>query len=57
METLANYQFQPGSTVRRGDLAMIVSRVLTLIAIVHARCGHEVAGRAPARSSDVPRVT
>jgi tetratricopeptide (TPR) repeat protein len=34
METLANYQFQPRTQIRRGDLALIVSRVLTLIATV-----------------------
>jgi tetratricopeptide (TPR) repeat protein len=32
MNTLPNYQFDPGTRVRRGDLALIVSRVLSLIA-------------------------
>jgi len=31
MDTLPNYQFDPGGTVRRGDLARTVSRVLSLI--------------------------
>jgi tetratricopeptide (TPR) repeat protein len=31
METLPNYQFQPGEVVRRGDLARIVARVLSLL--------------------------
>ncbi|MGH9384698.1 MAG: tetratricopeptide repeat protein [Vicinamibacterales bacterium] len=53
METLANYQFQPASRVRRGDLALIISRVLTLIASVRP----DVAARwkgAMVRISDVP---
>ncbi|OFW38795.1 MAG: hypothetical protein A3J29_12980 [Acidobacteria bacterium RIFCSPLOWO2_12_FULL_67_14b] len=32
MDTLPNYQFQPDEPVRRGDAALIVSRLLTLIA-------------------------
>ncbi|MEO8679748.1 MAG: tetratricopeptide repeat protein [Vicinamibacterales bacterium] len=32
MNTLPNYQFGPGTRVRRGDLALVVSRVLSLIA-------------------------
>jgi tetratricopeptide (TPR) repeat protein len=32
MDTLPNYQFQPDERVRRGDAALVVSRVLTLIA-------------------------
>lgn len=32
MDTQPNYTFQPGSRVRRGDLAQTVSRVLTLVA-------------------------
>ena len=35
MDTLPNYQFDPGETVRRGDLARTVARVLTLIAAIH----------------------
>jgi len=31
MDTLPNYQFQPNTVVRRGDLARTVSRVLSLI--------------------------
>ncbi|MGE0463034.1 MAG: tetratricopeptide repeat protein [Vicinamibacterales bacterium] len=31
MDTLPNYQFDPGGVVRRGDLARTVSRVLSLI--------------------------
>lgn len=34
MDTLPNYQFDPGGTVRRGDLARTVSRVLSLIGAV-----------------------
>jgi S-layer family protein len=32
MEAFSNHTFQPANTVRRGDLAQAVSRVLTLIA-------------------------
>lgn len=32
METLPNYQFDPATRVRRGDLALIVTRALSLIA-------------------------
>ena len=32
MDPLVNYEFQPGQRIRRGDVAEIVSRVLTLIA-------------------------
>jgi tetratricopeptide (TPR) repeat protein len=32
MDTLPNYEFEPGQPVRRGDAALIVSRLLTLIA-------------------------
>jgi hypothetical protein len=32
MEAYPNHAFQPGGSVRRGDLAQAVSRVLTLIA-------------------------
>ncbi len=32
MDTLPNYQFEPRERVRRGDLALVVSRLLTLIA-------------------------
>lgn len=32
MDTLPNYEFQPNVRIRRGDLALIVSRVLTLVA-------------------------
>lgn len=32
MDTLPNYQFQPDDRIRRGDLALIVSQVLTLVA-------------------------
>ena len=31
MDTLPNYQFQPGAVVRRGDLARTVARVLSLV--------------------------
>ena len=31
MDTLPNYEFEPGRTVRRGELAATVSRLLTLI--------------------------
>lgn len=34
MDTLPNYQFDPGGIVRRGDLARTVSRVLSLIGAV-----------------------
>jgi hypothetical protein len=34
MDTLPNYAFDPGTVVRRGDLARVVSRVLALIAAV-----------------------
>jgi hypothetical protein len=32
MDTLPNYEFEPGRQVRRGELATTVSRLLTLIA-------------------------
>ena len=32
MDTLANYEFEPSRQVRRGELAMTVSRLLTLVA-------------------------
>jgi tetratricopeptide (TPR) repeat protein len=35
MDTQPNYTFQPGARVRRGDLALVVSRVLGLIATLH----------------------
>ena len=53
METLANYQFQPGSAVRRGELAMIVSRILTLIASVRPDIAAKWQG-ARLKMSDVP---
>jgi hypothetical protein len=34
MDTLANYEFEPGRQVRRAELATTVSRLLTLIASV-----------------------
>ncbi|MEZ5285281.1 MAG: tetratricopeptide repeat protein [Vicinamibacterales bacterium] len=34
MDTLPNYQFAPGETVRRGDLARTVARVLSLVAAI-----------------------
>ncbi len=34
MDTLANYAFDPATTVRRGDLARTVSRVLSLIGAI-----------------------
>lgn len=37
MEPFPNHTFQPGTTVRRGDLARAVSRVLTLIAAANPR--------------------
>jgi tetratricopeptide (TPR) repeat protein len=53
METLANYQFQPGSAVRRGELAMIVSRILTLIASIRPDVASKWQG-ARLKISDVP---
>jgi tetratricopeptide (TPR) repeat protein len=53
MELLANYQFQPSSTIRRGDLALIVSRVLTLIASLHPEAAAKWQG-ARLRIADVP---
>jgi tetratricopeptide (TPR) repeat protein len=53
MELPANYRFQPGSAVRRGDLALIVSRVLTLIATVHPEAARKWQG-ARLRIADVP---
>ena len=37
MEPFPNHTFQPNTTVRRGDLAQAVSRVLTLIATANPR--------------------
>jgi len=34
MDTLPNYEFDPGAVVRRGDLARTVSRLLALIGVV-----------------------
>jgi hypothetical protein len=53
METLANYQFQPSAAIRRGELALIVSRVLTLIASVHPEAAKKWQG-ARLAISDVP---
>ena len=53
MELPANYQFRPGSAVRRGDLALTVSRVLTLIATVHPDAATKWQG-ARLRIADVP---
>jgi tetratricopeptide (TPR) repeat protein len=53
MDTLPNYQFDPGGMVRRGDLARTVSRVLSLIGAVRPA----VAARwekAQVVASDVP---
>jgi tetratricopeptide (TPR) repeat protein len=35
METLANYEFEPGREIRRGEMATVVSRILGLIAAVN----------------------
>jgi S-layer homology domain len=53
MELPANYQFQPGSSIRRGELAVIISRVLTLIASVHPEAAAKWQG-ARLRIADVP---
>jgi tetratricopeptide (TPR) repeat protein len=44
MDTLPNYQFDPGTRVRRGDLALTVSRVLSLIAADNPQLGQRWLG-------------
>jgi tetratricopeptide (TPR) repeat protein len=39
MDALANYQFDPGAVVRRGDLARTVSRLLALIEALRPEAG------------------
>lgn len=53
METLPNYAFDPGTVVRRGDLARIVARVLALIAAVRPGAANKWDG-AQVAISDVP---
>ena len=51
MDTLPNYEFEPTRRVRRGELADTVSRLLSLIGVVEAGAGEEVAGRRAWRST------
>jgi tetratricopeptide (TPR) repeat protein len=44
MDTEPNYTFQPDSSVRRGDLAQTVSRILDLIAAAHPQRGQRWQG-------------
>ena len=46
METLPNYEFEPSRLVRRGELADTVSRLLSLIDVLQAGAGEEVASDA-----------
>jgi hypothetical protein len=53
MDTLPNYQFDPGAVVRRGDLARTVSRVLALIDGVRPGASKKWEN-VPVTASDVP---
>lgn len=53
MDTLANYEFQPGQRIRRGDVAEIVARVLGLIASEKPEVPKKWAG-ARVQVTDVP---
>jgi len=53
MDTLANYEFQPGQRIRRGDVAEIVARVLGLIAFEKPEVPKQWAG-ARVQVTDVP---
>ena len=53
MDPLANYEFQPGQRIRRGDVAEIVSRVLTLIAAEKPEAAKKWLG-ARVQVTDVP---
>lgn len=44
METLPNYEFEPARRIRRGELATVVSRVLSLIAAVKPELGKKWQG-------------
>ncbi|MEO7135204.1 MAG: S-layer homology domain-containing protein, partial [Vicinamibacterales bacterium] len=44
MDTLANYEFEPRRQVRRGELAITVSRLLTLIASIKPELGKKWQG-------------
>lgn len=53
MEALPNYQFQPNEQIRRGDVAQIVSRALTLIAVEKPEAAKKWQG-ARVQVTDVP---
>ena len=44
MDTLPNYNFEPSRQVRRGDLALTVSRVLSLIEALKPEVGKKWQG-------------
>lgn len=53
MDTLVNYEFQPGQRIRRGDVAENVSRILTLIAAEKPEAAKQWQG-ARVQVTDVP---
>lgn len=56
MDTLPNHQFQPRARVRRGDLALIVSRILTLISAGNAEAEKQWQGARVTVVNDVAQT-